>query len=185
MTNSPESLFECNQEWAEATVRVAARRYRICAADLPTCVNGGLIALWDCAQRYDPGRGTPFRTFSIKRVRGAVHDYIRYEAAHFPRYAGRTRAARGMSPPRMFRIKRKDRLWVVGGQARVDDEDAAGALLRWLPPRKLEDVRAAVLDRIATLGAGGGYVLASSHDISADTPAENIVAMYDPALRAI
>ncbi len=41
------------------------------------------------------------------------------------------------------------------------------------------------LDRIATLGAGGGYILASTHDISADTPPENIVAMYDPALRTV
>ena len=47
------------------------------------------------------------------------------------------------------------------------------------------EVREAVLHRIATLGAGGGYILASSHDISADTPPENIVAMYDPDLRAV
>jgi uroporphyrinogen decarboxylase len=52
-----------------------------------------------------------------------------------------------------------------------------------LPFGTPEDVRVAVLDRIATLGAGGGYILASSHDISADTPPENIVAMYDPMLR--
>jgi uroporphyrinogen-III decarboxylase len=44
-------------------------------------------------------------------------------------------------------------------------------------------VREAVRARIATLGAGGGYILASSHDISADTPAGNIKAMYDPSLR--
>jgi uroporphyrinogen decarboxylase len=56
---------------------------------------------------------------------------------------------------------------------------------RTLPFGTPEDVRAAVLDRIATLGAGGGYVLASSHDISADTPPANIVAMYDPALRVL
>lgn len=54
-----------------------------------------------------------------------------------------------------------------------------------LPFGSPDDVRSAVLDRVATLGAGGGYVLASSHDISADTPPENIVAMYDPDLRAI
>ncbi len=54
-----------------------------------------------------------------------------------------------------------------------------------LPFGSPEDVRSAVLDRVATLGAGGGYVLASSHDISADTPPQNIVAMYDPDLRAI
>jgi len=46
-------------------------------------------------------------------------------------------------------------------------------------------VREAVLDRVATLGSNGGYILASSHDISADTPPENVVAMYDPALRTV
>jgi uroporphyrinogen decarboxylase len=54
---------------------------------------------------------------------------------------------------------------------------------RTLPFGTPEDVRDAVRDRIATLGAGGGYILASSHDISADTPPENVMAMYDPALR--
>jgi uroporphyrinogen decarboxylase len=52
-----------------------------------------------------------------------------------------------------------------------------------LPFGTPEEVRQAVRDRIATLGAGGGYILASSHDISADTPPENILAMYDPSLR--
>lgn len=52
-----------------------------------------------------------------------------------------------------------------------------------LPFGTPRDVRDAVRDRIATLGNGGGYILASSHDISADTPPENILAMYDPALR--
>ena len=52
-----------------------------------------------------------------------------------------------------------------------------------LPFGSPEEVRQAVKDRIATLGAGGGYILASSHDISADTPPANILAMYDPSLR--
>ena len=52
-----------------------------------------------------------------------------------------------------------------------------------LPFGKTDDVRAAVLDRVETLGAGGGYILASSHDISADTSVDNIIAMYDPMLR--
>ena len=56
---------------------------------------------------------------------------------------------------------------------------------RTLPFGSPQDVREAVLDRVATLGSGGGYILASSHDISADTPPENIVAMYDPALRTV
>jgi uroporphyrinogen decarboxylase len=52
-----------------------------------------------------------------------------------------------------------------------------------LPFGTPEEVRQAVRDRIATLGAEGGYILASSHDISTDTPPENILAMYDPSLR--
>jgi uroporphyrinogen-III decarboxylase len=55
---------------------------------------------------------------------------------------------------------------------------------RTLPFGTPDDVRREVLDRIATLGAGGGYILASSHDLSADTPPENIVVMDDPALRS-
>jgi uroporphyrinogen decarboxylase len=54
-----------------------------------------------------------------------------------------------------------------------------------LPFGTPEEVRAAVLDRVATLGAGGGFILASSHDISADTPPENVVTMYDPSLRTL
>jgi uroporphyrinogen decarboxylase len=54
---------------------------------------------------------------------------------------------------------------------------------RTLPFGTPQDVREAVLDRVAKLGAGGGYILASTHDISADTPPENIAAMYEPELR--
>ena len=56
---------------------------------------------------------------------------------------------------------------------------------RTLPFGTPQEVTEAVLDRVATLGAGGGYVLASSHDVSADTPPANIVAMYRPELRAV
>jgi uroporphyrinogen decarboxylase len=56
---------------------------------------------------------------------------------------------------------------------------------RTLPFGTPEEVADAVLHRVATLGAGGGYILASSHDISADTPPANIVAMYAPELRTI
>ena len=56
---------------------------------------------------------------------------------------------------------------------------------RTLPFGSPQGLREAVLHRVATLGAGGGYILASSHDISADTPPQNIVAMYDPVLRRV
>jgi len=52
-----------------------------------------------------------------------------------------------------------------------------------LPFGTAEDVRREVADRVATLGAGGGYVLAPTHNIQPDTPLENVLAMYDVALR--
>jgi uroporphyrinogen decarboxylase len=54
---------------------------------------------------------------------------------------------------------------------------------RTLPFGTPEDVRRAVCETTAALGAGGGYILAATHDISADTPPENILAMYEPELR--
>ena len=81
-------------------------------------------------------------------------------------------AAHGMEPAALKRDF-GDRLAFHGGMCTQ----------RTLPFATPQEVREAVLDRIATLGAGGGYILASSHDLSADTPPENIVAMYDPAPR--
>ena len=47
-----------------------------------------------------------------------------------------------------------------------------------LPYGTPEDVRAEVRQRCRVLGRGGGYICASAHYIQADTPLENIVAMY-------
>ena len=44
-------------------------------------------------------------------------------------------------------------------------------------------VRQTVHDLVQTLGRGGGYIMASSHHIQADTPIANVLAMYDPSLR--
>lgn len=52
-----------------------------------------------------------------------------------------------------------------------------------LPRGSEEDVRCEVRRAIATLGKNGGYIMCSSHYIQNDTPTENIIAMYDPALR--
>jgi uroporphyrinogen decarboxylase len=81
-------------------------------------------------------------------------------------------AAQGMEPAALKRDF-GDRLAFHGGMCTQ----------RTLPFATPQEVRGAVLDRVATLGAGGGYILASSHDLSADTPPENIVAMYEPELR--
>ncbi len=83
-------------------------------------------------------------------------------------------AAKGMDPAGLKRDV-GDRLAFHGGVCTQ----------RTLPFGTPKDVEDAVLDRVATLGAGGGYILASSHDLSADAPPENIVAMYRPELRCL
>ncbi len=50
-----------------------------------------------------------------------------------------------------------------------------------LPFGSPEDVREEVRRRVGGLGAGGGYVLASVHNILAEVKPENIVAMYETA----
>jgi uroporphyrinogen decarboxylase len=47
-----------------------------------------------------------------------------------------------------------------------------------LPHGTPEDVQAEVRERCRILGEGGGYICTSAHYIQADTPLENIVAMY-------
>jgi uroporphyrinogen decarboxylase len=48
-----------------------------------------------------------------------------------------------------------------------------------LPFATPERVREEVRHIVATLGQGGGYIFAPSHNIQADVPPENIVAMYE------
>jgi uroporphyrinogen decarboxylase len=50
---------------------------------------------------------------------------------------------------------------------------------RVLPQGSAEDVEAEVRRRIRDLGPGGGYVVASVHNIQPDVPPENIVAMAE------
>ncbi|MFZ5918227.1 MAG: uroporphyrinogen decarboxylase family protein [Chloroflexota bacterium] len=52
-----------------------------------------------------------------------------------------------------------------------------------LPHGTTEEVEQEVRRRIGELGPGGGYVLAPTHDIQADTPVENVLAMFDAARR--
>jgi uroporphyrinogen decarboxylase len=56
-------------------------------------------------------------------------------------------------------------------------------ILKILPRGTVEEVRAEVKRLVETLGRGGGFVLCSSHHLQPDTPVENILAMYDVALR--
>jgi uroporphyrinogen decarboxylase len=49
---------------------------------------------------------------------------------------------------------------------------------RVLPFGSVEEVQAEVERRIAHLGPGGGYILAPVHNVQADVPSENLIAMY-------
>lgn len=51
-----------------------------------------------------------------------------------------------------------------------------------LPRGTPEDVRNEVKTRIDDLAGGGGYVLASVHNIQAEVPPQNVVAMFEAAL---
>jgi uroporphyrinogen decarboxylase len=72
------------------------------------------------------------------------------------------------------RLKREwgDRLTFWGGGS------CAQRVLPWATP---EQVEADVRERLRLLAPGGGYVFAPPHDLQADVPPENIVAMYDAA----
>ena len=48
-----------------------------------------------------------------------------------------------------------------------------------LPRGTEEDIRREVQDRLAALAPGGGYILGTSHNIQADTPVRNVLALLD------
>ena len=54
---------------------------------------------------------------------------------------------------------------------------------RVMPLGTAEEVRAETRKRLADLAPGGGYVVDTVHNIQADVPPENIVAMYEEAAR--
>jgi uroporphyrinogen decarboxylase len=52
-----------------------------------------------------------------------------------------------------------------------------------LPHGSPEDVRSEVITCLETLGAGGGYIPCSCHNIQAGTPPENVIAMIETVRR--
>lgn len=53
------------------------------------------------------------------------------------------------------------------------------SIQRTLPFGSPEDVRQEVRERFASLGPGAGFVFCTAHNIQADTPIENIQALFD------
>jgi uroporphyrinogen decarboxylase len=81
-------------------------------------------------------------------------------------------SAAGMDPRRL-KDEFGDRLAFHGG---ID-------IVELLPRGSTDEVAAEVRRAVDVLGRGGGYVLCSSHHVQPDTPIENVLAMYDVALR--
>jgi uroporphyrinogen decarboxylase len=80
-------------------------------------------------------------------------------------------SARGMDDTAALKRRFGDRIAFWGG---IDTGHV-------LPHGTPADVRAEVRRRIQDLAPGGGYVLASVHNIQADVPPENICAMWEGA----
>jgi uroporphyrinogen decarboxylase len=57
-------------------------------------------------------------------------------------------------------------------------------IIKTLPRGTTDQVQQEVRARVEALGQGGGYIMCSSHHIQPDTPLDNVVAMYNPALRS-
>ncbi len=53
------------------------------------------------------------------------------------------------------------------------------SIQRALPFGSPDDVRQEVRERCASLGAGGGFIFCTAHNIQADTPIENVEALFD------
>jgi len=97
-----EALFQQYYRWGVRTATNFARSKSVSAADLPICVNSGLIALWDCTKRYIPTKGN-FAAYARCRISGAVLDTMR-ELDPLSRSLRRTCAAKGLPPPRVWSI---------------------------------------------------------------------------------
>jgi uroporphyrinogen decarboxylase len=80
--------------------------------------------------------------------------------------------ARDMDPGQI-KAEYGDRLAFCGG---IDQRQV-------MPQGSTDDVRAEARRRIRELGAGGGYVLAPTHDLQSDTPVENVLALFEAARR--
>jgi uroporphyrinogen decarboxylase len=80
--------------------------------------------------------------------------------------------AQGMDPGAL-KARYGDRLAFCGG---IDQREV-------LPHGSPADVEREVRCRIGQLGAGGGYVVAPTHDVQADTPVDNVLAIFEACRR--
>lgn len=115
---------------------------------------------------------TQWKTF--KHSCGAVESFMeRFIESGFDIINPVQCSATGMEPGRL-KAKYGDRLTFWGGG--VDTQQT-------LPFGTPEEVRQQVLDRCEVLGPDGGFVFNAVHNIQANTPIENIVAMFEAVHR--
>ncbi len=112
-------------------------------------------------------RHTPWKTFihSCGSVRALINDFL---AAGFDILNPIQTSAAGMDP-RELKAEFGDRVTFWGGG--VDTQQT-------LPFGSPAQVRDEVRERIKVFGQGGGFVFAAIHNVQAQTPVANLLAMY-------
>lgn len=90
---TPEELFEKHRAWAWrlASSKAYGQNLRAYCDDLR---NSALLGLWQASLRYEPKRGTNFRSYAFAKVIGAMQDALRREdwAPRMARMRGEVKA---------------------------------------------------------------------------------------------
>lgn len=78
--NEVENLILENKKWAEVVAYSVAKAWRL-DAEVDGLVSASYEALVECAHRFDPSRGIPFRAYARRRVHEAACDAARQTKA--------------------------------------------------------------------------------------------------------
>lgn len=76
MTTAQREIVLTNAEWARGLARSRKRRSSTCAS-LDDMKSAAVLGLCQAARRFDPARGVSFRSYTARRIRGAIIDEIR------------------------------------------------------------------------------------------------------------
>ncbi len=109
------------------------------SVDVGDLIQEGILGLIDAAQRFDPARGIPFKTFAERRVKGAMIDSLRRDS--WPR---------GVRQQRRRLIETREELAWQNGEAPSDAEVAAAHEISVEKLRKTQTR----INIIEALGAG-------------------------------
>lgn len=142
--SNPDSLVVNNLDLVQIIARLVHRRLprRI---ELDDIESAGRIGLMDAARKFDPTKGFKFRTYAMRRVRGAMQDWIRESSGFFDsRMVSRAKKS-GFATPgvKQFGVVRGEGRYegeaVVRADARasqpfedIDDRDTFAGMLRGL-----------------------------------------------------